>query len=294
MKQPLYLISTFCSSLLLLFCFLLPFFYSNEIQEIIFINTEEGERLFPPYGPSPQHWLGTDIIGRDLFHQLVIYGKNTLIVVFTIVVLRFSIALCIGFVVKNKKGVLYWLMEKAHHYLSALPILFLVILFMNLAIVEVSPWRMIFIIAFIVLIEVGRLSYIFSNEIHSYYQQPYYEASKMIGSTFWLRLRKYDIRNIGPSIVILFMLELSKVMLLLGQLGFLSMFISQEYFTMEAGPVEVQNRFGTWGSMLADTRDHIRDEFWIPLAPIGAITFAMFTFQLCAESLKKYFSNLKS
>ncbi|MDG5789648.1 ABC transporter permease subunit [Evansella sp. AB-P1] len=290
MKNPIYITAISCLFLLFVFCFILPIWFPSDIEGIVFLTNDEGDMIFPPFPPSSEFWLGTDSLGHDMFQQLVLNGQNTLLLVFLIVILRFMIAVPLGYFARKKTGFIFWTIEKSHHYLSALPVLLLVILFMNLAIVEASSMRMGLVIMFIVVIEVGRLSYILSNDIHLFYQKPYYEATKMIGSTFWHRFKKYDLRHIGPTLAVMFMLELAKVMLLIGQLGFLSMFISQQWFTLEGGGIEIQNRFGTWGSLLADTRDHIRHEFWIPLAPVIAITFAMFTFHLCAEALKKYFS----
>ncbi|UCZ53570.1 hypothetical protein LGQ02_01875 [Bacillus shivajii] len=141
----------------------------------------------------------------------------------------------------------------------------------------------------LVAIETGRLTFLFANEWQHLRNEPFYEASVSTGSNGWFRLMKYDVRHFGPTMAMLFFQELAKVKLLLGQLGFLSMFIAQEWFTMEEGPVEVQNALGTWGSMLSDTRQYIRDEPWIPLVPVIAITYAMFTFHHCALSIKTFF-----
>lgn len=291
MNRFIYILSSICIFVLTLICFILPLtpFFSGEIEEVVFIQ-KDGVMIFPPIPPSTDFLLGTDDLGRDILHQIILYGQNTLGLVALIVVFRFIISLPISYLMKSKSGGIYWCMEKIHHYLSGLPILLFVILFMNLPVVAASDQRTIMVIMIIVVLEIGRLSYLFSDHLHSLYQQPFYEAAKMSGAGFLYRLKKYDLRHFGTSLSQLFVLELSRVMLLLGQLGFLSMFISQEWFTTDYGPIVVQNRFNTWPNMLADTRDYIQDEFWIPLVPVLAITFAIFTFQLSAEALKRYFS----
>ncbi|ADU31023.1 ABC transporter permease subunit [Evansella cellulosilytica] len=288
--KKLYVTTAVLISIVFTFCFILPFFMSGVIEEVVFDYDQNGSRIFPPFSPSSNYWLGTDELGQDIFQQLVLYGKNTIFLVVLITFLRFCFALPLGYLAKKKKGFYYSTLEKCHHYLSALPVLFLVILFINLPIIEAASWRTILVVLFIVIMEVGRLAFVISNEVNSFHREAFYEASTMTGSSVLYKLRKYDLRHIGPTIAVLFMLELSKVMLLLGQIGFLSMFISQQWFTTDGGPIVIQNQFGTWASMLADSRDHLRNSFWIPLMPALAITITMVSFQLCAESLKRYFS----
>ncbi|MBU9711512.1 hypothetical protein [Evansella tamaricis] len=291
MNRFIYIMSFSCLLILAVVCFVLPYtpLFTGEVEEVVYILTDDGEMLFPPFPPSSEYWFGTDESGRDLLQQLVQFGQNTIGIVFLIVFLRFIFSLPLGYLTKNKSGFTYWMMEKLHHYLSGLPVLLFIILFMNLPFIEASSNRTIWVVLFIVLLEVGRLSYLFSDELNSLYKKSFYEASKMTGSRFPYRFIKYDLRHFGPSLGVLFVLELSRVMILLGQMGFLSMFISQQWFTMEAGPLTIQNRFGTWPTLLADTRQFIREDFWIPLSPVLAITFAIITFQLCAESIKRYF-----
>ncbi len=272
---------------------IVPFFLPAEMEKVVFIDMEDGSRLFPPIPPSNEYLLGTDEFGQDLLHQVLLFGRNTLLLVFAITFFRFVLSSVISYFVGKKGTVSYWITEKMNHYLSGLPVLLLAILFMNLPIIEAATFRTFYIVFFLIIIECGRLSFLLSQEWHHLRREPFYEASIMTGSDSWFRLGKYDLRHVGPTMTVMFFQELAKVMLLIGQLGFLSMFISQQWFTMDGGPVEVQNTFGTWGSMLSDTRQYIRDEPWIPLVPIVAITLAMFTFHHCALSLKTYFQKFQ-
>lgn len=61
------------------------------------LRTDGRERIAPPYAPpSEKWWLGADDIGRDLFAQLVIGSRASLLVAFSVAVIASVLAAVVG------------------------------------------------------------------------------------------------------------------------------------------------------------------------------------------------------
>ena len=90
-KIPLWIII----ALFVLFLFLVP---HQNIKITDITNTFAG--------CSPEHWFGTDNLGRDLFALMVTGGQRTLIVVFLATVISFACGSLLGMIAAYKGGIL--------------------------------------------------------------------------------------------------------------------------------------------------------------------------------------------
>lgn len=282
--------------LLLLVAFIGPFLpiVDQELERETHRYDENRKMMKVPFAPSEQNLLGTDGQGVDLLSLIVIGAKETLLIVLVIAIVRYAIAIPIGIAASSSSGMIYWFVYKWNQIFSALPTLFAAILFIKMPFIVVSENRTLWIILILALLEVGRVSYIIQQQVHALSKTTFVESGRMVGNTALGIYRRYFMPYLIPQVIINFVLDLGKVMLLLGQLGFLSIFISQFFMTYDIGIGILVNQSHTWPQLLADSRNYIRTDFWIPFWPSMAIAFTIITFNLFGEGLRQYFENLSS
>ncbi|MDE5415995.1 ABC transporter permease [Alkalihalobacterium chitinilyticum] len=290
MNKPLII-----SSILLIFLFVIclvgpyfPFLQSpDDVKE--YILHEDGTIEVAPFSPSQMYWLGTDHYGVDLLTLIITGGKDTLLVVFAITLIRYVMAVPLGVLARKNKGFFHFTVSSLNSFFSMVPILFFALLFMNLPMFLASDYRFILILFTLALLECGRTAAAVQTQVAQIDRSTYMEGAIINGSKWLTVLRLYYWRHLRTSLIVLFFLDASRVMLLLGQLGFLSMFFAQTWVLDEAIGILVRNDLHIWPTMLADTRKYLHSNIWIPLAPALMITITIFALQLFGEGLRSRF-----
>jgi peptide/nickel transport system permease protein len=285
--------------LMLLFLFLLatigpslPFVEQEPEKELF--RYENQRLIVPPFSPSTENVMGTDGEGRDLLSMIVAGTKETLLIVFIITILRYVIAIPLAITASNQSGIMYWILNGWSQLFSGLPTLFAAILLINLPFITISDNRTIWIILIIAILEVGRVGYIFQQQAFGLSQMPFVESGRMIGNGKLGIYLRYYWPYLFPQIIVNFVLDLGRVMLLLGQLGFFNMFVSQDLLRSEAGNLMIVNTSHDWPTLLADSRLFLRSEIWVPFWPAFAIAFSVIAFNLFGEGLRRYFEGRSS
>jgi peptide/nickel transport system permease protein len=253
-----------------------------------FYRYENGKLVIPPFAPSDINIFGTDSEGRDLLSMIVIGTKETLVVVFVIAILRYLIAIPLAIIASKQSGFMFWTLHGWNQLFSGLPTLFAAILLVNMPFVAISDQRTLWFIIIIAVLEVGRVGYIFQQQAYGLSHTPFVEAGRMIGNGTLGIYKRYYWPYLFPQIIVNFVLDLGRVMLLIGQLGFFNLFISQTLLPSDTGIV-IQNTSHDWPTLLADSRLFLRDKIWVPFWPAFAIAFSVITFNLFGEGLRQYF-----
>lgn len=276
-------------TVLFTFVFLGPFLpnlqHPDEVKD--FLIHEDRSIEVAPFSPSKQFLLGTDQYGRDLLTLLIQGGRDTLLLVWVITIIRYVVAVPVGIAAYKNSGFFHWLIRSFNSFFSMVPILFFAILTMNLPIILSSPNRFYYILLILALLEAGRVAAAVQSHVGQISRSTYMEGAVVNGSSFFLKVRYYYWRHLRSQLIILFFLDAARVMLLLGQLGFLSIFIAQTWVFHEGIGMLVRNDLHIWPSMLADTRKFLRKDIWIPLWPAFMIAYTIFTLQLFGEGLRK-------
>ncbi len=121
--------------LILATCFVVPLFIDLDP------NAQRLDNKFA--GPSAEHWLGTDQLGRDLLHRIIEGGQISLLVAFFATFLTGIIGILYGGISGYVGGKLDSVMMRIVDGLLAMPFLIIVILFRELIKVPVeklSDW----------------------------------------------------------------------------------------------------------------------------------------------------------
>lgn len=262
----------------------------RDLKEELYRLGSAQEYLVPPFAPSSNNWLGTDEKGRDLFSLIVMGTKETLLNVFVIVLIRYFIAVPIGIISGKQTGFIYRLHLAWYQFFSGLPSLFAVILLINLPIISFSPQRTMLVLLTIALVEVGRVSYIIQQQTIGLSKETFVESGITIGNGEYGLFRRYYWPHLLPHILVNFSIDLGRVMLLIGQLGILTIFINENWFMYDIGVLQVENASYSWPAILAESTEYFRTHFWIPFWPSVAIGLAVITFNMFGEGLRRYFN----
>ncbi|WNF38582.1 ABC transporter permease subunit [Bacillaceae bacterium IKA-2] len=276
-------------SLLFCFVFIGPFLPNLQESDSIkdYLIHDDGRIEVAPFAPSKYYLLGTDQYGRDLLTLLIHGGRDTLLLVFAIMLLRYGFAIPLGVLAYKNNGFFHRFIQSINGFFAMVPILFFAILIMNLPMFISGQYRFLSILVILSLLEASRTASVVQSHVNEIYRSTYMEGAIINGSGFFTKIKYYYWRHLRPQLIILFFLDASRVMLLLGQLGFLSMFFAQTWVLDESVGYLVRNDLHVWPTMLADTRNFLQKSIWIPLWPALMIAYSIFSLQLFGEGLRK-------
>ena len=218
-------------------------------------------------GPSAEHWLGSDQLGRDLFSRIVFGASVAMAVALTAI----AIALSTGTLL----GVLAAFLPPRSERLIL--ILFDVILsFPNLvlalAIVAVfgpSTTIVVAVAAFTLAPNFGRVARAQTLTLRN---APFLEAERILGASGWRIVVHHVLPNILGPLIVLASMDIPIVITIEAGLSFLGL--------------GVRPPLASWGVLIQDGYQFLSDS-WIPVV-VSSLTLAIATlgFTLFGESLR--------
>lgn len=230
--------------------------YSRDTQDLASRNA----------APSAEHWLGTDELGRDVFFRLLVAGRLSLTVAFTVTLISQTLGMFLGAVSGYFGGWIDNLIQRTVEFIIILPTLPLLLtlssILRDLRIAFLPPeWSQAAVIIFILSIlgwtGACRLS---RGMVLSLRRQEFTEASKALGMSDLQIILRHMMPNALPPIIVSATLGLGGVILTESALSFLGFGIQQ--------PV------ATWGNMLQDVQKDMFTAPWKALYP-GMMIFVM-------------------
>lgn len=284
----------FClGMMMLLFLLLITFFgpyfpgIDTKLEEIDYLWNEDKVPVIPPYEPSDEFPLGTDRLGKDLLSLIVLGAKETLFIIFAITAIRYIFALPLAyFSHRNLFGanaLLNWL----NGFLSYVPTIIVVILLVTLPPILELKARPFFIILIIAAMEIGRVAEMAKLEFNQLSTKEFVTGGNSVGISNFRLFKNYYLPFLYGKLLVSFVGDLGKVMFLLGQLGFLGIFVSQDIVQVDIAAFEIQNTSLSWPMLLLNAFNDIRGAVWIPFFPALAMTYVIFTFNILGQGLQK-------
>lgn len=270
--------------LIALFGQYLPFIDENLEKENH--RMTDGVLQAPPYEPSSTYWMGTDHEGRDLFSLIVMGAKETLLIVLSITVLRYVISIPLSYLAHKKVLGVNLVVKSMNTFFSYIPTIIIVIMIAILPPLlwtDMRPYWLIFIVA---MVEVGRVSNTLKEEFDALAVKGYMESGIAIGAGPVKMLKSYYLPFMYEKIIVFFVSDLGKVMFMLGQLGFIGIFISQVLVQVDPGIFAIENESISWPMLLSNAFMDIRGPIWIAFWPALAMTVTIFICNMIAEGLR--------
>ncbi|MGH2548026.1 MAG: ABC transporter permease [Thermomicrobiales bacterium] len=188
-------------------------------------------------GPSSDHWLGTDQLGRDQLSRLLYGGRSTLMLSVLAMLAISSIGAVIGITIGYFGGKIDLLISAFLTMLLSLPSLLL-----TLAILGVmGPGTTSLLVALIGAGWVGHAR-ILRSSVLSLREQVYVEAAVSSGASTARVLARHILPNLLTQVIILATLDIGALILTISSLSFLGL--------------GVQPPTPDWGTMLNDARPY--------------------------------------
>ncbi len=227
----------------------------------------EQNRIDRLQGPSRDHLMGTDILGRDVFSRIIKGGTNSLIVVSLSVLLACTIGASIGVVSAYSGGFTDNLAMRVMDVFFAFPAILLALLVVTV----LGPGMRTTIFA-IALVYTPIFARVARAPVLALKRTEFVEAANSIGMKRWRILLRHILPNAVAPIIVQISLALSWALLTEAGLSFLG---------LGTPPPEP-----SWGQMLADSTGIAEIAPRLLVAPGAAIMLSVLGFNLLGDSLR--------
>jgi ABC-type dipeptide/oligopeptide/nickel transport system permease subunit len=245
-----------------------------------------GQFTTPPFPPMPGLPLGSDQWGRDILSMLLYGTRNTLVACLFIAMARVLLGSTLGMLAGwNEGGLLDRLVMSLVEWTTALPALLTgMILILALGIQRGIG---IFIIA-LCFVGWAEIAQYIRSEFMVIRRKPFIEGARVIGLDGMGIAVRHILPNVLPSLIVIAVLEMGAVLMILGELGFVGVFLGGGIW-VQVGDTAVANipDIPEWGAMMAGTRQFARNQTWMVFYPALAFFLAVLGFNLLGEGLRR-------
>lgn len=256
------------ASLVLLILFSLMALTAPVFEMVLGLDAET-TNLFNRFAPpGPQHWLGTDEAGRDIFLRLLYGGRVSLFVGITAALLSAAIGTVVGLWAGYLGGWLDRLLMRITDGVISLPLLPLLIIMAAIdpaklglpgEIVQSESFSLYRIIAIVSLVGWTTVARLVRAEVLSLRRRDFVTAARAQGVPVPAILYRHLLPNTLPVITVAATLTIGSVILFESILSFLAL--------------GIQPPTPSWGNMLTAVQDYIWDAPMLALWP-GLVIFA--------------------
>jgi oligopeptide transport system permease protein len=218
-------------------------------------------------GPSREHWLGTDSLGRDVFTRLL-YGARTSLAVgiFTQVIILL-IGIPIGAIAGSLGGKTDNLLMRFVDVMYAFPDILLIILLR--AILGGSIFNIFLAIGLVSWVNVARL---IRGQVLSLKQRDFVTAARAMGGSSGYRIMRHLIPNSLGPIIVLVTFSIPRAIFAEAALSYIG--------------IGVKPPTPSWGTMIRDGYDVIFAAPHLVIFPAIAIAILMLSFTFLGDGLR--------
>ena len=223
-----------------------------------------------PTPPSPDHWFGTDTLGRDLFTRLLYGGRVSLAVGFIATAVALCIGVLYGTIAGYKGGRIDTLMMRFVDIVYALPFVIFVIL-----LTVIFGRSMLLLFLAIGAVEWLTMARIVRGQVVNIRKQDFVEAAVSLGIPTWKIILRHLIPNIMGPVIVFTTLLIPSVMLFEAFLSFLGL--------------GVQPPMSSWGLLISEGVKDMELYPWLLIFPGMALAITLFSLNFLGDGLRDAF-----
>lgn len=266
-----------------------PYLTSRPI--VTHYDPKEQMLIDPPLPPSSEFLFGTDQWGTDLL-SLLLYGARTTLVACTLItVIRLLLGVMLGGISGWNKGHIVDQTIMGIVGISAsIPILISsMILIYALDIRRGLP---VFIVA-LSLLGWTEIAQFVRSEFIVLKKMPFIEGAHSLGLKDYALAIRHVLPNILPSLLIITFLEMGAVMMLMGELGFIGVYIGGGSRISVEVDLDIREVFQLievpeWGAMLSEGFRYLRSKPFVVIPPALAFFVSVVGFNTLGEGLRRH------
>ena len=217
--------------------------------------------------PSAEHWLGTDIFGRDVLTQIMFGGRISLAVGFIATAVALLIGVTWGAIAGYVGGRVDAVMMRLVDILYALPFMIFIVLLM-----VVFGRNILLLFLAIGAVEWLTMARIMRSQVQSLRQQEFVEAAVSVGLSPAAIIRKHVVPNALGPIIVYTTLTIPSVMLLEAFLSFLGL--------------GIQPPATSWGLLISYGAETMEEYPWLLIFPGCALTLTLFSLNFLGDGLR--------
>ena len=217
--------------------------------------------------PSAQHWLGTDIFGRDLLTQIMYGGRISLAVGFVATAVALVIGVTWGAVAGYVGGRVDAVMMRIVDILYALPFMIFIVLLM-----VVFGRNLLLLFLAIGAVEWLTMARIMRGQVQALRKQEFVEAAISLGLSPMTIIRRHLVPNALGPIIVYTTLTIPSVMLLEAFLSFLGL--------------GIQPPKTSWGLLISYGAETMEEYPWLLIFPGLALTTTLFALNFLGDGLR--------
>ena len=218
--------------------------------------------------PSPDHYLGTDTLGRDVLSRIIFGARISLLVGFVAVGIATLIGLFIGALAGYYGGWVDSALMRLVDLMLCFPTLFLILAV--IALLGPSIWNIMAVIGFTGWMGVARLV---RAEFLSLREREFVTAARALGAGDTRLILRHMLPNALTPVMISATLGVAGAILTESALSFLGL--------------GVQPPTPSWGNILTAGKDNIEIAWWLSVFPGLAILVTVMSYNLLGEGIRE-------
>lgn len=224
----------------------------------------------PPFwldGGSPEHALGTDQVGRDALSRIIYGARISMLVGLGTVALQTVLGTIVGMVAGYRRGRLDTLLMRFADVWLSIP--FLVLAMAVMAVLGAGLLNTVLVLGLTGWVTFAR---VVRGEVLSVREREFIVAARGMGISSIRAMRTHILPNVAGPIVVIATLQVSNMIIAEAALSFLGL--------------GVQPPQPSWGSMIAEGRDYLYNEWWLSTIPGVALLITTMAINLVGDSLR--------
>lgn len=263
-KSKLFIIGLAGILAIALLCFLSPLFAQFNPTK-----SELSNRLLEPEWFSKGlggHVFGCDSMGRDVLTRLLIGGRTSLLIAFSVVIITTLIGLVIGLLAGYYGGVMDLMLMRVCDIMMALPTLLLAICVV--AVMGASVTNLVVVLSITGWIMVAR---VVRSTVMTIRNSEYIKAAIVLGIPNYKIIFKEVLPNVVSPVIITATQAFGGMILTEASMSFLGLGV----------PAPAPS----WGAMISDGREYIATAPWVVIVPGIALMLVVLAFNFLGDGL---------
>jgi len=222
-----------------------------------------------PVGPSSEHWLGIDLLGRDEFSRIVYGARYSLLIGVVSVTIGLSIGLLLGASAGYLGGKTDSLIMRCMDVMLAIPGLLFAIGIV--AALQPGLWQVMLAVG---IVNIPIFARLLRGSVLAQKENDFVLAARSVGVKRHKILFSHILPNAMSPVIVQGTLAMATAIIDVAALGFLGL-----------GPQDPSTP--EWGTMLTDVNEYLSVGPWLAIIPGVAIVISVLGFNLIGDGLRE-------